>query len=366
MAAPDDQPLAMLLTPFRRGSMNLANRVVMAPMSRNRADAHDAAHALTATYYAQRATAGLIVTEASPIAPGARTALRAPGIYSVQQIDGWRLVTRAVHDAGGTIFIQLWHAGRISHSTMQPDGQAPAAPSPIAPQGSVGTGAGTYAFETPRALAAAEIAEIVSQFGAAARNAKLAGFDGVEIHAANGYLIDQFLRDGANRRSDSYGGTIANRVRFLLDAIDAVTAVWSGDRVGVRLSPASSLNGMADSDPQATFGHAVDALSRRRLAFLHADETTDVPFDWAAFRRRYGGIYIANGGYDRARAAAAIASGHADLVSFGRLYLANPDLVARFRADAPLNPPDRSTFYGGDRRGYTDYPTLAQSSPSAR
>jgi N-ethylmaleimide reductase len=347
-----------LFAPCRLGGLTLANRMVMAPMSRNRAGADGAAHALTATYYAQRASAGLIVTEAAPIAPGARTVSRAPGIYTARQVEGWRMVTQAVHAAGGRILLQLWHAGRVSQPSVQPDGGPPVAPTAMAPPGGIDSATGLVAFVTPRALEAGEIAAIVAQFAQAARNAEAAGFDGVELHAANGYLIDQFLRDGSNRRSDAYGGALANRSRLLVEIVDAVTAAMGKDRVGVRLSPASALFGMADSDAQGSFNYFAGALSGR-VAFLHVDETADRPFDWPAFRARFNGVYIANGGYDRDRAIAAIDSGYADLVSFGRAFLANPDLVARLRAGAALNVADRTTFYGGDARGYTDYPAMA-------
>jgi N-ethylmaleimide reductase len=355
---------ADLFTSCRLGSLTLPNRMVMAPMSRNRADADDAAHALTATYYAQRASAGLIVAEAAPILPGGRTVAGAPGIYTERQVDGWRLVTQAVHAADGRIFLQLWHAGRVSQPAVQPGEAAPVAPSAIAPPGGINTAAGLVPFVTPRALTAVEIALIVAAFAAAARNAEAAGFDGVELHAGNGYLIDQFLRDGSNHRSDAYGGTAAKRARLLLEVVEAVVAVLGRARVGVRLSPASALFGMGDSDPQASFGYFTAALSKR-IGFLHVDETTDVPFDWRSYRAQFKGVYVANGGYDRERAAAAIASRHADLVSFGRPFLANPDLVARFRAGAPLNAADRTTFYGGDARGYTDYPAMSASGPAA-
>jgi N-ethylmaleimide reductase len=355
---------ADLFASFRLGPLTLPNRIVMAPMSRNRADADEAAHALTATYYAQRASAGLIVTEASPVSPGGRTVAGAPGIHTERQVEGWRLVTHAVHAAGGRIFLQLWHAGRVSQPAVQPDGGAPVAPSAIAPSGGINTAAGLVPFVTPRALTVVEIALIVAAFAGAARNAQAAEFDGVELHAGNGYLIDQFLRDGSNHRGDLYGGTVAKRARLLLEVVDALVAVLGRARVGVRLSPASALFGMSDSEPQASFGYVADALSRR-IGFLHVDETADVAFDWQAFRAQFKGIYVANGGYDRERAAAAIASRHADLVSFGRAFLANPDLVARFRAGAPLNPADRTTFYGGGARGYTDYPTLSPDGPAA-
>jgi N-ethylmaleimide reductase len=338
-----------LFAPAEIGTLGIANRIVMAPMSRNRADAGEAAHALTAKYYEQRSGAGLIVTEASPVSPQGRANRVAPGIYAENQIAGWRLVTRAVHAKGGKIFLQLWHAGRISLASLQPDGSLPIAPSAIAAQG----------FAAPRALVAEEIPGVVAQFAQGAKNAKEAGFDGVEVHAANGYLIDEFLRDGANRRSDGYGGSVANRARLLFEILEAVESSWDRDRIGVRLSPVNPYNDIRDSDPQRTFGEIARMLGCRGLAFLHVDESPPEGFDWTAFRRCYAGTYMANGGYDRERAAAALESGHADLVSFGVLYLANPDLVERFRARAPLNRPDRSTFYEGGERGYIDYPSLA-------
>jgi N-ethylmaleimide reductase len=310
------EPSSKLFEPIQLGPNRLANRMVMAPMSRNRADAAEAAHALTAKYYEQRASAGLIVTEASPVSPQGRANRSAPGIYSEARIAGWRLVTRAVHAKGGKIFLQLWHAGRVSHPSVQPEGALPVAPSAVAPQGNFPTQAGPVPFVAPRALALGEIPAIVAQFAEAARNARDAGFDGVEIHAANGYLIDQFLRDGTNRRTDAYGGSPAQRARFLLEIVDAVASAWDASRVGVRLSPVNAYNDMRDSAPQRTFDEIARALGKRRLAFLHADEsaneTAGEPFDWPAFRRCYEGTYIANGGYDRERAVAAVEGGHAD------------------------------------------------------
>jgi N-ethylmaleimide reductase len=356
-----------LFEPIQLGPLCLTNRMVMAPMSRNRADDADAPHRLTAEYYAQRATAGLIITEASPIEPGARTSLRAPGIYTSRQVEGWRQVVEGVHRASGKIFLQLWHAGRISHRSVQPDDRAPLAPSPIAPNGTVNSGVGTFPFEIPRTASGEDISAVVAQFAGAARNAHQAGFDGVEIHAANGYLIDEFLRDGSNHRIDAYGGSIENRSRFLTDIVDAVAAIWGKDRVGVRLSPASSLNSMSDSDPQGSFGFIANKLGDMEIAFLHVDETADhASFDWRSFRASYKGIYVANSGYDYERATTAIESDYANLVSFGRLFLANPDLVERFRRGAPLNDPDRSTFYGGDHHGYTDYPSLTSGTRTDR
>lgn len=352
---------AGLFRPVTIGKLALPNRIVMAPMTRNRADERDAPHALNAQYYRQRASAGLIVTEASQVSPQGKGYPRTPGIYSTEQVAGWRLVTDAVHDAGGRIFLQLWHVGRISHPSTQPDGALPVAPSPIAPDGTIPTATGLQPFTTPRALATAEIPGIVEQFRHGAANALAAGFDGVEIHGANGYIVDQFLRDGTNRRTDGYGGPVENRARFLREVVEAVSAVWGAHRVGVRLSPTGSFNSMSDSDPARTFGHAAELLGRYGLAYLHVVEGGDESFDWAELKRRFGGPYVAAGGYDRARAGAVLATGRADLVSFATPYISNPDLVERFRLDAPLTPPDRETFYGGDARGYVDYPTLEQA-----
>jgi N-ethylmaleimide reductase len=358
---PQQSPGLKLLEPCMLGPYRLANRMVMAPMSRNRADANNVPTALTALYYHQRASAGLIVTEASPIVPAGRAGFRAPGVYSDAQIEGWHRVCDAVHAKNGRIFLQLWHAGRISHPSLQPDGGLPVAPSAIAPAGTLNTGRETVPFVTPRALGSGEIETLIDAFALAAIKAHHAGFDGVEIHAANGYLIDQFLRDGSNRRTDVYGGSLANRARLLLAVVDAVARAWSRDCITVRLSPTSPYNSMSDSAPQTLFDYAAAALSERRIGALHVDETPSVPFDWTSLRRRFDGVYIANAGYDRERAETAIASGYADLVSFGVPFLANPDLVARFRLGASLNTADRSTFYGGDARGYTDYPLLSQS-----
>ncbi len=351
-----------LLQPLQVGALHLPNRVVMAPMTRNRADADDAPHALNVKYYRQRAGAGLIITEASQVSPQGKGYPRTPGIYSEKQLAGWRKVNDAVHDAGGRIFLQLWHVGRISHPVTQQDGALPVAPSAIAPKGQAVTDSGLKDFVTPRALETAEIPGIVEQFRKGAANAKAAGFDGVEIHGANGYLIDQFLRDGTNKRTDIYGGSLEKRARFLREVTEAVAGVWGGDRVGVRLSPLGDFNSMSDSDPANTFGHAAELLGRLGIAYLHVVEggPGGDKFDWAALKRRFGGPYMANGGYDRERATAVLAEGRADLVSFAVPYIGNPDLVERFRLGAPLSDSDRATFYGGDARGYTDYPALAQ------
>jgi N-ethylmaleimide reductase len=337
----------------------------MAPLTRNRAGEGGVPQALNALYYAQRASAGLIISEASPISPQGVGYPNTPCIYSPAQIEGWRRVTDAVHEAGGRMFLQLWHVGRVSHPSLQPDNELPVAPSAIAPEGDAFTYEGLQPFVVPRALAASELPGIVADYRQAALNAVQAGFDGVEIHAANGYLIDQFLRDGSNRRDDEYGGCIENRCRFLLQVTDAVTAAVGAARCGIRLSPVNPFNSMSDSDPQALFETVVRALDPYGLAYLHVVEgaihsdSAPVPFDLEAVRRLFRGPYIANGGYTRERAIQAVANGAADLVSFGELFIANPDLPERFRVNAPLNQPDPATFYGGGEAGYTDYPTLS-------
>jgi len=351
-----------LFSPTRLGAYELRNCMVMAPLTRNRAGAGNVPRELNALYYEQRASAGLIITEASQVSPQGVGYPGTPGIHSREQVEGWKLVTRAVHQRGGRIFLQLWHVGRISHPSLQPDGKLPVAPSAIRPAGDAFTAAGLQPFVTPRALETQEIPGIVEQYRHGAINALAAGFDGVEIHAANGYLIDQFLRDGTNSRTDRYGGSLENRTRFLLEITSAVVGVWGANRVGVRFSPVSPFNDMSDSDPQQTFGYAVESLNRFRLAYMHVVETSTTdrqpPFDFLSLRKAFNGAYIANGGYTRERARAALAAGRADLVSFGTLFLANPDLPARFASGATLNTPDPSTFYGGDEKGYTDYPSL--------
>jgi N-ethylmaleimide reductase len=349
-----------LFSPAELGAYRLRNRAVMAPMTRNRAGHDGVPTPMTAEYYAQRAEAGLIVTESTQVSPQGRGYPGTPGIHNEAQVEAWAAVVEAVHARGGLIFLQLWHAGRQSHPVVQVDGALPVAPSAIAPDGMTVTGEGMKPFVTPRALETGEIAEVVAQFRAAAENARQAGFDGVEINAANGYLIDQFLRDGCNRRTDRYGGPPQNRARFLLEIIESVTAVLDPERVGVRLSPTNPFGSMTDTDPAQIFGHAAQALNGYGLAYLHGREAGQSDFDWSAWRRQFQGTYIANGGYDLKRAQQAIASGFADLVSFGALYLANPDLLERFRRQAPLNVPDKSTYYGGGARGFTDYPRLTK------
>jgi N-ethylmaleimide reductase len=363
-----------LLSPVQLGALRLPNRVVMAPMTRTRAGEGSVPTPLNATYYEQRASAGLIVTEATQVSPQGVGYPGTPGIHSDAQVEGWRRVTAAVHRRGGRIFLQLWHVGRISHPSVQPGGALPVAPSAIAPAGEVRTASSPVPFVTPRALETEEIAGVVRQFADGARRAREAGFDGVEIHGANGYLIDQFLRSGSNTRTDGYGGSPAHRARFLLEVTAAVVEVWGPGRVGVRLSPTSAYNDMRDDDPLATFTHAAGALSAFPLAYLHVVETrprpeqeekAPLPYVTPALRRAFGGPFIVNSGYDRDSAEQAIASGEADAVSFATSYLANPDLPERFAAGAPLNEPDRATFYGGGAQGYIDYPTLAEIVPAA-
>jgi N-ethylmaleimide reductase len=356
-----------LFEPFRLGSLELPNRVVMAPLTRNRATHHNnAANELIAEYYRQRAGAGLIISEASQISQQGQGYIWTPGIYTKEQIEGWRKTTEAVHGAGGRIFVQLWHVGRVSHVALQPGGQAPVSSTTIAANARTMLEGGFVEVSAPRALETQEIAGVVADYGKAARNAKEAGFDGIELHGANGYLIDQFLRDGVNKRTDAYGGSLENRVRFAIEVVEAILREWDASQVGIRVAPVSPANDCADSDPQTTFGYLAEQLSRLNIGFLHVVEGATggerdfLPFDYRALRRSFSGAYIANNGYTREMADAAIASGAADLVAFGRLFIANPDLVERFRRNAPLNEPDRDTFYGGDAKGYTDYPALTR------
>ena len=349
-----------LLSPVRLGPYELRNRVVMAPMTRNRAGEGRAPTSAAVRYYEQRASAGLIVTEATHAVPTGVGYPNTPGIHTPQQVAAWRRVTEAVHARGARIFLQIWHTGRISHPSLQPDGALPVAPSAIAPAGQLFTGGGPQPFVTPRALELHEIPGIVEGFAAGARHALAAGFDGVEVHGANGYLLDQFLRDGSNRRTDAYGGPVERRARLLLEVTEAVAGVTGADRVGVRLSPRNPYNSMHDSDPAATFGYVARALDGIRPAYLHVSETRggEEPLVSPALRAAFGGTFIANGGYTQALAESALARGAADLVAFGVPFISNPDLTERFAAGAPLAPADRATFYGGDERGYVDYPPL--------
>ncbi len=362
MSIPQEQH--PILTPIQLGPYTLRNRVVMAPMTRNRAGEGLAPTPTVATYYAQRASAGLIITEGSQVSPHGVGYPNTPGIHSDAQVEGWKKVTAAVHERGGRIFLQLWHVGRISHPSLQPEGGLPVAPSAIAAAGTVFTYSGPQPFVAPRALELSEIPGVVEQFAHGARQALAAGFDGVELHGANGYLIDQFLRDGTNQRTDAYGGPVENRVRFLVEVVEAVTGVWGADRVGVRFSPTGTFNSMSDSDPVSTFGYAAQTLDRFGLAYLHVVEPTSgrfavpgAPIVAPAIRERFHGSLILNGGFDLVTADAVIAAGQADLISFGQLFLANPDLPERFAEGVPLNVPDSATFYTGGEKGYIDYPT---------
>ena len=359
-----------LFTPIEVGSLRLPNRIVMAPLTRSRAGPGNVPTGLNALYYAQRASAGLIISEATQVAPEGQGYVSTPGIHSTEQVDGWKCVTGAVHAAGGRMVLQLWHVGRISHPSFQPGGALPIAPSAIRPNVKAFTAKGFEAIPTPRALEISEIPGIVAQFAQGARNAIAAGFDGVEVHGANGYLIDQFLRDGTNKRADAYGGSIENRTQFLLEVVDAVSAAVGAERTGLRVSPQNGQNDIADSDPQSLFNHVASALSRRGLAYLHVIEGDTggapvPPFDYLAIKRLFGGLVIANNGFDKQRANEVIAQGRADLIAFGRSFIGNPDLVTRLYLDAPISPLNRETLYGGAEQGYTDYPVLRMVAPHA-
>jgi N-ethylmaleimide reductase len=349
-----------LFSTIEIGPYLLPNRIVMAPMTRNRASPSGVPRPMTVTYYAQRATAGLIVTEAVQVSQQGQGYPAMPGLHSEEQVQAWKAVTQAVHEQGGRIFAQLFHGGRISHPSLQPGGAAPVAPSAIQPAGNAMTAGGPQPFTMPRALTLEEIEGVVADFALAAHHALESGFDGVELHAANGYLIDQFIRDGTNKRSDRYGGSAHKRVRFLLEVTDAVANAVGSERVGVRVSPINTYNDISDSQPQDTFRVVARALGRRELAYLHVVENgSDTPFDFARLRSQFSGRYIANGGYDYDRATTSLTRRKADLVSFGRPFIANPDLVQRLAVGALLNDADRATFYGGNERGYIDYPSLS-------
>jgi N-ethylmaleimide reductase len=356
-----------LFEPVRLGSYRLANRIVMAPLTRSRAGEDGVPTPLMAEYYSQRASAGLIVAEGTNVSAQGRGYALTPGLFTGEQVQGWRPITFAVHAQGGRIFPQLWHVGRMSHPSLQPGGALPVAPSAIRPEATSFTSAGFKPCVTPRALATSEIPAIVEQYRQAAHNALLAQFDGVEIHAANGYLLEQFLRDSTNKRTDAYGGSRENRARLLLEVAQAVVEECGGERVGIRLSPLNRGNGAdLDSDPAGTYGYVVERLNAFGLAYIHVIEGAtqgprEVPggFDLQVLRRAFNGLYMANNGYDLDLALQARQRNLADLIAFGRLYIANPDLVERLRSSAPLNVPERETFFGGGARGYTDYPTLS-------
>jgi N-ethylmaleimide reductase len=353
-----------LFSPLRLGALTLPNRIVMAPLTRNRAAPGNVATELTAQYYAQRAAAGLIISEASQVVPEGQGYQDTPGIHSDAQIAAWRKVTDAVHAAGGRIFLQAWHVGRVSHTSLQPGGGAPVAPSAIRANTKTFVNNAFTETSEPRALDLSELPGVVAGYRRGAANAIAAGFDGIEIHAANGYLLDQFLRDGANKRTDAYGGSIENRARLPLEVMAAVIDEIGAERVGIRISPVTPANDLTDSNPQALFEYFVGELEALKPVYIHVIEGAtggprDVaPFDYAALRRRYSGTWMVNNGYDKAMAEAAVANGTADLVAFGKPFIANPDLVERLRLGAPLNELDRDTLYGGGARGYVDYPTL--------
>jgi len=356
-----------LFSPIQVGAYTLPNRIIMAPLTRNRAGAGNVPTDLMVTYYVQRASAGLLITEATQVSPWGQGYPATPGIHSPEQVAGWRKVTDAVHAAGGRIFLQLWHVGRISHPSLQPNGELPVAPSAIAPAGDAATYEGGKPFVTPRALELHEIPDIIAQYRHGAENAIAAGFDGVEVHGANGYLLDQFLRDGANHRTDDYGGSVKNRARLVLEVTKAVVDVWGADRVGIRFSPSSTFNSMADSNPEATFSYVLEQLNPLGLAYVHLLEPSEsdlrhggVSVPTTYFRPMVQCNLMVNWDYDQEKGNAAIASGHAELVSYGKLFIANPDLPERFQLNATLNEPNPATFYGGGAEGYIDYPSLKE------
>ena len=368
-----------LFSPLEVGDLPLAHRVVLAPLTRMRSSQPgDVPNALNAEYYGQRSSrGGLLISEATQISRQGKGYPAAPGIHTAEQVEGWKLVTRAVHEKGGYIFLQLWHVGRVSHSSLHPETGLPVSSSAVV----IADGAKAFTpdfkqvdYETPRALETDELPGIVADYKRAAENARAAGFDGVEVHGANGYLLDQFLEDGVNHRTDQYGGSIENRARLLLEVVDAVTEVWGKGRVGVRLSPFGKFSDMSDSDPEALFGYVLGKLSARGIAYAHVIEPRSTgsgggrPNDDSAprtaniFKKAFPGVLISAGGYTAETAEETIAQGFADAVAFGRLFIANPDLPERFKSGAELNEPNRTTFYGGTEAGYTDYPSLAESS----
>ncbi|WP_330083122.1 alkene reductase [Methylocystis iwaonis] len=351
--------MSNLFDPLHIGDLRLPNRIVMAPLTRCRASEGRTPNALMRDYYVQRASAGMILSEATSVTPMGVGYPDTPGIWSDAQVDGWREVTRAVHEAGGRILLQLWHVGRLSHSVYL-DGAPPVAPSAIAAEGHVSLLRPKQPYPVPRVLDIDEIPGVVAAYRQGAENAKRAGFDGVEIHGANGYLLDQFLQDSANKRTDRYGGSIENRARLMLEVTDAAIDIWGAGRVGVHLAPRGDAQSMGDSDPKATFGYVARELGRRKIAFICAREHQGPDSLGPYLKKEFGGAYIANEAYTRETAGAAIAAGEADAVAFGKLYIANPDLVERLRLGAALNEPKLETFYSKGPEGYVDYPTLAR------
>ncbi|KTQ85184.1 NADH:flavin oxidoreductase [Aureimonas ureilytica] len=353
-----------IFEPFDLGPLHLSNRTVMAPLTRSRATSDGVPKEMHVEYYRQRAGAGLIISEATNISVEGRGYAWTPGIYSDEQVTAWKKVTDAVHAEGGKIVLQLWHVGRISHPDLQPDGQLPVAPSAVKPSGKAFTEEGFKDHVEPRALEESELPRLIQDYVRATRNARAAGFDGVEVHSANGYLLDQFLRDGTNTRTDRYGGSIENRMRFPLEVVDAVVAAWDKEHVGIRISPVTVMGGSSESDQQGLFNAYVEELDKRGLLYLHViegqtggDRDKD-GFDYHALRQRFHGTYMGNNEYDIPLAQQRLEAGEIDLVCFGKLFISNPDLVTRIRLGAPLNDWDKDTFYGGDEHGYTDYPAL--------
>ncbi|WOI57187.1 alkene reductase [Palleronia sp. LCG004] len=358
---------AKLFAPATMGAIELPNRVLMAPLTRNRAQSDGTPSDLAQTYYGQRAGAGLIISEATQVDAMGKGYLDTPGIHSDAHVAAWHLITDAVHAKGGRIFLQLWHVGRISHVSLLPDGRSPLAPSAIQADTQTFTANGFENCSPPEAMSLDQIHETIEQFRNGAELARKAGFDGVEIHSANGYLLDQFIQDKTNQRDDEYGGPVENRIRIVSEIVDAVATQWSRDRIGIRVSPLGHANDIGDSDVEGTFGALYEMLSDKRLAYLHVMEQFpghDNEGEAAALvrrlRGRYDGFVISNGGYTADTAVDAIASGHADAVAFGRDFIATPDLPERFRVDADLNEQDQDTFYGGGAEGYTDYPFMAE------
>jgi N-ethylmaleimide reductase len=361
-----------LFEPYKLGPITLPNRLVMAPLTRNRAVAGMVPSPLAVEYYGQRASAGLLITEASQVSQQGQGYQDTPGIYSKEQVAGWRKVTDRVHERGGRIFIQLWHVGRVSHTSLQPNSGAPVAPSAIRAKGKTFVGGTFTDISEPRALTLDEIPGIIESFRRGAANAVQAGFDGVEIHGANGYLLDQFAKDGSNKRTDAYGGSIENRARLMLEVSKAVAAEAGPNRTGIRISPVTPANDVSDSNPQPLFDHIVDQLNALKLTYIHVIEGATggprdiAPFDYGSLRKRFKGAYVANNGYDFELANKVLAANAADLIAFGKPFISNPDLVERLKRGAPLNAPDKATFYGGGAKGYTDYPALDEALDAAQ
>jgi N-ethylmaleimide reductase len=360
-----------LFEPFKLGPITLPNRLVMAPLTRNRAVPPGMVPSpLAVEYYGQRASAGLLVTEASQVSQQGQGYQDTPGIYSKEQVAGWRKVTDRVHERGGRIFIQIWHVGRVSHDSLQPNGGKPVAPSAIRAKGKTFVNGIFTEISEPRALELSEIPDIIDDFKRGTENALAAGFDGIEIHGANGYLLDQFAKDGANKRTDAYGGSIENRGRLMLEVSRAVAAVAGPERTGIRISPVTPANDVSDSNPQPLFDHIVDGLDALKLAYIHVIEGATggprdiAPFDYGSLRKRFHRAYIANNGYDFELANKQLDANAADLIAFGKLYIANPDLAERLKKGQPLNAWDKNTFYGGGAKGYTDYPALTATEPA--